>query len=93
MGFPWATISTVAAVSAYALTFHTPMHWPRLHLAVNFVLVWLGQLLLYAIYSVVLYPKLLSPLIGLPEPKNGSFWHGQYARIARDPSGRPMQDW
>ena len=93
MGFPWATMSAVAAVSAYGLTYHTPQSWPQLYLFVNFVLIWAAELLLFAVWTVFLYPKLFSPLLGLPEPKNESWWNGQYARIARDPSGKPMMDW
>ena len=93
MGIPWAGISVVATVAAYALTYYPLAYWPGLYLVVNFALAWLAQFLVYALGSVFLWPKLLSPLRGLPEPKGGSWWNGQYARIAAEPTGIPMQDW
>lgn len=58
-----------------------------------FVGAWLAQFLVWLVAKVILYPKLFSPLIGLPEPKNPSWFMGQWSRIRAEPSGAPMRDW
>jgi hypothetical protein len=68
-------------------------NWVALLFVGNFIAIWLAQLFLYAIWSMILWPKLFSPLRGLPEPGNNSFLMGQYLRIAAEPTGAPMLDW
>jgi cytochrome P450 len=49
--------------------------------------------LVYYIYAVVIYPRLLSPLRHLPMPTGGSFFNGQFAAITKDASGIPLRRW
>lgn len=44
-------------------------------------------------WSVILYPKLFSPLRRLPQPPGGSFFHGQFWTIFAEPSGEPHSRW
>ena len=44
-------------------------------------------------WSVIIYPKLFSPLRHLPQPSGGSFLNGQFWRIFAEPTGHPHSDW
>lgn len=77
---------------AYLFTSRTS-NWVALLFAGNFVAAWAVQLFIYAIWMVVLWPKLFSPLRGLPEPQNNSFFMGQFSRIYAEATGAPMLDW
>jgi hypothetical protein len=44
-------------------------------------------------WSVVIYPKVFSPLRHLPTPDDNSFFSGQTKRVFREASGRPMRYW
>lgn len=59
----------------------------------TFISVWFFQVFLYGVWSVILYPKVFSPLIGLPEPKGGSWLMGQFGAIRKYPTGIPMREW
>ncbi|KEF52174.1 uncharacterized protein A1O9_11801 [Exophiala aquamarina CBS 119918] len=47
----------------------------------------------YGIYSVIIYPRFVSPLRNLPGPKGGSFFHGQWSVLTAEPSGIPPRRW
>lgn len=51
------------------------------------------QFISWLAWSVVLYPKLFSPLRHLPEPPGASFFMGQGPAILKLPSGEPMRRW
>ncbi|ERF74949.1 hypothetical protein EPUS_05157 [Endocarpon pusillum Z07020] len=51
------------------------------------------QWLVYAFYSIILYPKFFSPLRHLPSPPGASFFMGQFPAILAEPSGMPMRRW
>ena len=44
-------------------------------------------------WSVVIYPKLFSPLRHLPTPDDNAFFSGQTKKVFREASGRPMRYW
>ena len=44
-------------------------------------------------WSVVVYPKLFSPLRHLPTPSDNAFFTGQTKKIFREASARPMREW
>lgn len=69
----------------------------------------LSQWIVYGFYAVVIYPRFISPLRHLPQPKvrsmaqkycmlclftqGNSFFNGQWSTITREPSGIPMRRW
>ncbi len=93
MGFPWKTMTAVAAASAYVLSYHAPSGWPSLSLWLNFALAGAVELVALGVWTVFLHPKFFSALRGLPEPKDNHWLHGQFPRISKDPTGAPMVDW
>jgi len=63
------------------------------YLAAVFVGAWTIQLLAWGVYTVFLYPLLLSPLRGLPEPEGNHWLLGQWKVINKEPTGIPMKNW
>lgn len=57
------------------------------------VLLFLALFLSKITWSVVIYPKVFSPLRHLPTPDDNSFFSGQTKRVFREASGRPMRHW
>ncbi|GAB1203073.1 hypothetical protein APSETT445_001699 [Aspergillus pseudonomiae] len=47
----------------------------------------------WLIWTVLLYPKVSSPLRRFPGPKDSHFFHGQLWRILSEPVGSPMREW
>lgn len=48
---------------------------------------------LILVYVSQIWPKLLSPLRSLPQAPNPRFWNGQFHRILKEDTGKPMQEW
>jgi hypothetical protein len=92
MSFPWRVISLNAAATATFLALRSS-EWSRLSLVGSFAGAWVVQLLAWGVWAALLYPKLFSPLIGLPEPTGNHWLMGQYRRIADEPTAAPAQDW
>ncbi|KAI0391149.1 cytochrome P450 [Xylariaceae sp. FL0594] len=90
--YPWRAIIVSSLVTSYVLVSYQS-HWWKLHYLSTFVSGFLLQTLGWAFWIVILWPKVFSPLRSLPEPPGGSFWNGQWARIAAEPSGIPMREW
>ena len=57
------------------------------------VLLFLTLFIAKITWSVVIYPKVFSPLRHLPTPDDNSFFSGQTKKVFREPSGRPMRYW
>lgn len=93
MDFPWKRVTAVAAVAAYVATSTLKQAWSRSTFTNYFAVSWLLSFLCWASWTVILYPKFFSPLLGLPEPPNPSWINGQYAKIRELPTGVPMLDW
>ncbi|RKU40112.1 hypothetical protein DL546_000981 [Coniochaeta pulveracea] len=93
MALPWRTFSAVSLITAYFVTAGYPSQWRILWFVTNFLAGWAVQLFGFVIWRVVLWPKLFSPLIGLPEPSGNSFFNGQWKIISEKTSGVPMMEW
>jgi len=95
MGLPYRSISGIAAATGFVLSsdsIATPK-LPRIGFAAGFAVAWVLQFWLWALWAIILYPKLFSPLRHLPSPSGGSLYNGQWKRISAQPSGVPMIDW
>lgn len=89
---PFKAMAVVAVVAAYVgSTRQQP--WSLLRFVGILAGTWLLEGLLMLVYAVILWPSFLSPLRNLPQPERKSWFMGQFARIAADPSGIPMRDW
>ncbi|KAI1103980.1 cytochrome P450 [Jackrogersella minutella] len=88
----WRTFPLISLLSSYIFVSLQP-GWTRSQFVGTFVATWALQVFFYGLWSLVLYPKLFSPLIGLPEPKGGSFFMGHFASIRAKPTGIPMREW
>ncbi|KAI1211052.1 cytochrome P450 [Annulohypoxylon truncatum] len=89
----WRNFSVISLLSSYLLVSLQP-GWTKSQLFGTFVAIWFLQAFVYyAIWRAILYPKLFSPLRGLPHPKNGSFFMGQFKDIRSKPTGIPMREW
>ncbi|KAI0161126.1 cytochrome P450 [Hypoxylon sp. FL1284] len=92
MGLPLRLFTAVSLISSY-LSYHLQPEWTALRLTGIFFATYLLQSLSYGLWRVVLYPKFLSPLRGLPGPAGGSFFNGHFKEIRQKPTGIPMRDW
>ncbi|KAI0871587.1 cytochrome P450 [Hypoxylon argillaceum] len=90
--YPWRGILASSLATSYILVSYQS-HWWKLHFIGSFISSWLFQSLVWAVWVVILWPKLFSPLRSLPEPAGGSFFNGHFKRIMAEPSGIPMRDW
>lgn len=93
MDFPWRQLAATAAAGATVATVTLADTWSTRSFSKYFVYAWALTFFAYAVWGVLLYPKLFSPLIGLPEPKGSSWWNGHWAKIQALPNGAPMQEW
>ncbi|KAK2069551.1 hypothetical protein P8C59_004119 [Phyllachora maydis] len=85
-----------SAAAAYVLgSRQTTGSWPTVILAfvLNFLSLWSLQFAAWVLWRVILYPKVFSPLRGLPGPTGNALFMGQYSRIRAQPTGVPMADW
>ncbi|KAJ4424852.1 hypothetical protein N0V82_000571 [Gnomoniopsis sp. IMI 355080] len=93
MDFPFKPAAAISAVAAFGLTTYLRPQWSTLaftsYFASSFTVYFLG----WAFWTVILYPKLFSPLRGLPEPKSQSWFNGNWNKIRAEPSGAPMLEW
>ncbi|KAJ2900281.1 cytochrome P450 4A12A [Zalerion maritima] len=89
--YPYKPIATLSLGAAYFLSLQSEKSVGNF--LFNFATTFLFQSFLYAIWKVLLYPKVFSPLLGLPEPSGNSFWNGQYAEISAKPTGVPQTGW
>lgn len=92
MGLPWKAFLASSAGAAMLLA-SLRSRWSVLFVAGVFVQACLVQVAGWVVYSVLLYPHFLSPLIGLPEPEGNHWLMGQFKRISKETTGMPMLDW
>lgn len=92
-GFPAKRITGAAALTAYVATTYLKPQWSTAAFAAYFVASYVFNFFLFACWTVILYPKVFSPLRGLPEPENLSWYNGQWQKIRDLPTGVPMQQW
>ncbi|KAK1837313.1 cytochrome P450 4V2 [Podospora conica] len=93
MGLPYVSISAVSLGAGYVLSTGRVSQLPQYGFFAVFASTWAALLLSWVTYTVILYPKLLSPLRHLPEPSGNSWWAGQFPTIRRDPTGVPQLNW
>lgn len=88
-------MSAASAVGAYTLVSHFPkaLFFSRPSYLGTFVQLCILQLVAWAFYEVLLYPKFLSSLRHLPAPTGDSWWNGQFGKISAEASGKPMREW
>ncbi|SPQ18901.1 449293f5-5c5d-43c7-b083-661d6d64f506 [Thermothielavioides terrestris] len=91
--FPYRFITAVSLGGAYILSSGRIPQWPVPGFLAAFIALWGIQLFAWAVWAVLLYPKLFSPLRGLPEPAGNSWFMGQFPVIRALPSGTPMAEW
>lgn len=49
--------------------------------------------LVYGVYTVLIYPRFVSPLRHLPTVPGGSLFNGQWGALVKEPSGLPLRRW
>jgi hypothetical protein len=89
MAIPWRALPAISLVYAYLATSSRS----ATGFVGRFFIAWVALFFGCAIWVVILYPKLFSPLIGLPEPSGNAWFMGQWSRIIRERPGGPMLDW
>ncbi|KAK6865635.1 hypothetical protein PG995_002163 [Apiospora arundinis] len=92
MAMAWRPFTAAMAVIAYTLVSRQAV-WSLSAFVRNFCGLWLSGFLLWAVYTVLLYPNYFSPLRHLPSPPGGSFWNGHFNEINQSPTGIPMREW
>ncbi len=92
MGLPWQLIS-LGSLATASLIAARSSDWSKTSFLSVFAASWALQFFCWGLWATFLYPKLFSPFRDLPEPKNNSWIHGQYRRIADEPTGAPALDW
>ncbi|KAL9098999.1 MAG: hypothetical protein Q9163_005435 [Psora crenata] len=93
MDFPWTPMALASAGGSIVLVQFTPTYSKHESHIQTFSLLFVFCVICIALYRVILYPYLFSPLRHLPSPPGGSFWNGHFKRISNEPSGVPQQDW
>ncbi|RYO98550.1 hypothetical protein DL764_007057 [Monosporascus ibericus] len=89
---PWRVISLISLASAY-VSVSREREWSAWQLLSSFATTWTFQIVCWAVWAVILWPKYFSPLRDLPEPSGNSFLFGQFHRIRKEPSGIPHREW
>lgn len=93
MDFPFKPAAATSAVAAFAATTYLRPQWSTFTFAGYFVAGFTAYFVSWTFWTVILYPKFFSPLRGLPEPKNASWYNGNWKKIRDEPSGAPMLEW
>ncbi|OIW35254.1 cytochrome P450 97B3 [Coniochaeta ligniaria NRRL 30616] len=89
MGLRWHAVTAISLIYAYFATSRTSV----LGFLASFLVAWVVQFSLFAVWAVILYPTFFSPLSGLPEPSGNGWVMGQWRRIVDERPGGPMLDW
>lgn len=93
MDFPWRRVAALSAVAGYMATTTLKPQWSTSAFVKYYALSYTLGFVAWAVWTVILYPKVFSPLRGLPEPKNLSWLNGQWQKIRDLPTGVPMLEW
>lgn len=91
MAFPTRLVAVFSALIGYAATIYLKPQRPCSAFASYFALSFAWAFLSWAAWTVILYPKYLSPLCGLPEPKHVS-WR-ETGELQLLPKGIPLMKW
>jgi hypothetical protein len=92
MGVPWTAFLASSGGAAVLFASLKPQWTTALVLSV-LAKAYLAHVAGWVLYKVLVVPHYLSPLVGLPEPEGSHWLLGQFARIAKDPTGIPMREW
>jgi hypothetical protein len=90
---PYRLITAVSLGGAYLLSSGRIPQWPATSFLPAAAALWGIQALVWVSWVVILYPKLFSPLRGLPGPGGNSWFMGQFKTITSRPTGAPMAEW
>ncbi|KAK3301159.1 cytochrome P450 [Chaetomium fimeti] len=90
---PYRFMLAAALGGAYLLSSGRIPQWPVPGFLTAFAALLGTQVLAWAVWVVLLYPKLFSPLRGLPGPSGDSWFMGQWKTIVALPTGQPMRNW
>ncbi|KXX81914.1 Cytochrome P450 734A6 [Madurella mycetomatis] len=93
MAFWFRTVSAVSLAGAYLLSSGRIPQCPEFGFLSAFAAIWTAHFLVFVVWNVILYPKVFSPLRGLPEPSGNSWFMGQFAKIYANSSGVPHMGW
>ncbi|KAL2255185.1 hypothetical protein VTK26DRAFT_3910 [Humicola hyalothermophila] len=93
MVFPYHLMTAISVAGSYLVSSGRIPQIPSLSFLTCFAALWATQFLLWAVWAVILYPKVFSPLRGLPEPSGNSWFMGQFPTIRRLRTGEPMIEW
>lgn len=93
MDFPFRKVTAGSAVAAYIATSTLRPEWSRSAFFTYYALTWTAAFVSWVVWTIFLYPKVFSSLRHLPEPKNESWYNGQWAAIRKYPSGVPQEKW
>ena len=86
----WVVSSLASAIGLVRFFPHLSIrHSYTLTALAVFSLYWV----VYGIYSVIIWPRFISPLRHLPGPAGGSFFNGQWSVLVAEPSGIPPRRW
>lgn len=93
MDFPYKPVAAISAVAAYGAATYLRPQWSTAVFATYFVCGFLANTFGWVFWKVILYPKVFSPLRGLPEPENASWYNGNWKQISEGATGKPMLTW
>ncbi|KAF2223440.1 cytochrome P450 [Elsinoe ampelina] len=90
---PTQKMVAVSALTAYLVTHFQPEMTIRGSFILTSLAIFSGAFLGWAVWAVLIYPHMFSPLRDLPSPPNATLFMGHSARISKEPTGIPMRDW
>ncbi|KPI45859.1 Cytochrome 4d1 [Cyphellophora attinorum] len=86
----WTFWATSSVAGAFVLTrYEIVPPWFKTTASLLFLAQWFT----YLTYTIVIYPRFVSPLRHLPEPDGNAFFSGQWSKIVKEPSGIPLRRW
>ncbi|KAK3315641.1 cytochrome P450 [Apodospora peruviana] len=88
---PWAIVVVLATISKLAFQYDDDFDMGNILPTFGFSgmiigSVWFG-------YTVIVYPRYLSPLRHLPQPEGATFLNGHWAESIKEPAGLPFKRW
>lgn len=89
----WQVAALSCAVAAGLLVPLAPRFSVAASYLWTFVALYSASLLSNFAWTVIIWPKIFSPLRHLPHPTGDNFFIGQFPRILKEPSGAPMIEW
>ncbi|KAM7215930.1 pisatin demethylase cytochrome P450 monooxygenase [Rhypophila decipiens] len=89
---PWVVMVVLATISKLGAESRSDKGTPLTFMPTfGFFSLIIGSL--WFAYTVILYPRYLSPLRHLPQPAGATFMNGHWAESIREPAGLPFKRW